>query len=674
MKSCFIIVAAVVLCIITIGRLSAQVSAPIPVQESSANALFAPNFFLPDTSKTEYAGLFAQWVVGGFSTRLRDYPDTIAGVSSFTPQTMSFRSFAFGLGSDSPLRFPFLTRRQNNEWLKGIRFGMQVEAQLSDISIIETSDSGTVNGVVQRGKFLHSMFGNLRSFAMTPSLRYTTLSGLSLHTGFRLGLVNSSNIRLVDSLAPTLPDVQGRLLRDVIETPISGLRADEFSVQVGVAYNLRPDKTLQIRPELVLNIPLLRGGDVTAPWRDGLWSLRMGMNMMFNTQKVIPVPDTIYKRDTALIMVAYTQKPFLALLSRSTEVRPAEYPDDPPTIFITESYKRDIPKPKPLLTASIDAEFALANDAQNFRRSVTLQAEKTVCTLTPVCINATNASIYAAALQDYFKEQNLWQKILPLENTVQMPQSTSNTFSTTNITTTATALKLIDTLVLVGRLPLIRFTPRIVTELPLKGVRLRVFQKSQSSRRELAMFLDSGETGHWEAVPILWNPAKMPDVLLSPNERMFYVLTVIDEEGLESPADSGIINLRTEPITGTLGLKRSLDVYAFEPDLPLADFMRSLVGINISNAEKIGIVPPETSDTTNASETALRLQLMERTLPKAERTRLTFLPKPLEMPSFNTSSEANILVSSQEERLRIPPYRQYSLLSRMMLVFVERRL
>lgn len=651
MKSRIQCITSITIFFFTVWHLSAQQVGS--AQEARIDALSDGSLFASDTNRTEYAGLYAHYVLGGFSTRLADYPNVLpSGV--LTPQRSSVRSLAFGLATDSPVRLPFLTRRQNNEWFKGLRFGMQIEAQLTDISIVETSDSVLLASVVRTGTIQRSLFANLRSFAMIPSLRYSFASGLTLQGGVRLGLTNSSNIRLTDSILPSATNPNGEMLRILDNAPIPDIRADELSIFAGIGYTFRPDKTLQLRPELIANIPIAYEADKSL-WRRGLPSLRISMNVMFNTAKVVPMPDTVYQRDTTIALVAYTQKPLLTLLTRNVEVRPAEYPEEPPTVMISESYKRDVPKPKPLLTARIDAEFALVGNISaaptQFRRSVVLQAEKTAITLTPLCINATNASVYAEVLQEYFAKQLI--------------RLTSLQTSTTTI--------LLDTTILVGALPHIRFTPRVVSELPLRGTLLRIFRQSakaerHAERRLLTTFADSSVTGDLrEAMPMLWNPARMPDVLMNPNERLFYVFSVIDELGLEIPADSGAINLRTEPITGNLGLKRVIEIYAFEPDLALADFMRSLVAITITNAERVNIVPP--TDSINTSETALRLQLLERTLPKAERTTLTFLQKP-HQSSLPTAQQPNIVPSTIEER----DERMRSILSRMMLVFVERRL
>jgi hypothetical protein len=624
---------------------------PVFAQEERRSEALLP-FWAADTSRTEYAGIYSHFSIGGISTRFQDYPNINIGSLTTIPVRSSVQSLAFGLNTDSPLRFPFLTRRQNNDWFKGIRFGMQIEAQLTDISILDSTSEFVRGGMMQSGTTLRAVFASLRSVAVIPSLRYSLASGLTLQAGMRLGITNNSYIRLSDSILPNAAFPNGSRERDALEnSPIPDYRADELSVVVGIGYNLQADKILLIRPEIMLSVPLVR----QAAWKPGLPSVRFGMSALFNTQKIIPVPDTTYNRDTTLQMVGYTQKPNLHLVSRNVEVRSAEYPEEPPSVVIRESYRREIPKPKPLLTASIDAEFAFISpkistlsrgsaqsnvDDRPFQRSLVLQAEKTALTLTPLCSNATNASVYALALQEYFNEQGMSLKILQ----------------------SSTASMLTDTTILVAALPHIRFTPRIVSEVPLRGTRLQIFRQLTNTKRILLMtFVDSTEAER--DTPKIWNPAQMPDVLMNPSERLMYVFTVIDESGLEMLADSGNITLRTEPITGNLGLKRVVEVYAFEQELPLADFMRSIVNINTAKAERVNIVPP--ADTTNGTETALRLQLLERTLPKAERTSLTFLPPVAAL------TEPNILPTAQNQE---HTKKMRDVMSRMMLVFVERRL
>ncbi len=683
-------------------------------RNNELSSLFSASFLAPDTTRTEYAGLFVHYILGGFSPRLADYPDN--WIASYTPLRSSFRTISFGLNSDSPFRLPFLTKRQNNAWFQGLRFGVQIEAQLSDISIVESSDSVRLaNGSVLRGEFQHSAFANLRSLALTPSLRYTLASGLTASIGARLGVVNSSNIRMVDTIIAlrsggTAPLAEN-LLRPIIDDArIRGLRADEFSIVAGIGYNIRLDKLLQIRPEVLANIPIKSSND-SSRWRNTAPSLRFGVSVMFNTEKVIPVPDTTYIRDTAIVLVAYNQKPLLRIVSRRVEVRPAEYPEEPPSVKIEESYRREIPKPKPILTASIDAEFALLPPRKNvrdsltreavlasaqFRRTLSLNAEKTAIRFTPICANSTNASLYADALQEYFS-------VPPLS--LQRLESSTNTI-------------LADTTLLVSALPYIRFTPRVVSEISLKGTELRIVRERprgrsgvesslagkavqkespqkespQEARRiTLAVFTDTSANVREQAgsggggAQILWSPTRQPDMFIAPNERLFYAFRVFDEEGAEATVDSGSITLRTEPNTGNLGVKRSIEVYAFENNVNLADFMRSLIAINIQNAERVCIVPPQgmtahsgnDSTKNDANEMRLRVQLLERSLPNAEQQTLSIFSQ---LPSFNASNgeafEESLLqsptrpptaLSEREQRLR-------TTLAQMLLVFVERRL
>ncbi|TAE25189.1 MAG: hypothetical protein EAZ92_12605 [Candidatus Kapaibacterium sp.] len=698
MRRCAILALCCSFLIVSEIKLFAQEVQPLETRNSELSSLFPANFLAPDTTRTEYAGLFVHYIVGGFSTRLADYPDTWA--ASYTPLRSSLRTISFGLNSDSPFRLPFLTKRQNNAWFQGLRFGMQIEAQLSDISIVESSDSVRLsNGSVLRGEFQHSAFANLRSLALTPSLRYSFASGLTASIGARLGVVNSSNIRMVDTVlalrsSGTTP-LAGNLLRPIIDDArISGLRAEEFSIVAGIGYNIRLDKLLQIRPEVLANIPIKSPND-SSGWRNTAPSLRFGVSVMFNTEKVVPVPDTSYVRDTAIVLLAHNQQPLLRLVSRRVEVRPAEYPEEPPSVKIEESYRREIPKPKPILTASIDAEFALLPPRKNsrdsltrkaplgnvqFRRTLSLNAEKTAIRFTPICANATNASVYADVLQEYFS-------VPPLR--LQRLESSTNTI-------------LADTTLLVSALPYIRFTPRVVSEISLKGTELCIvrerphgrssMESPQEARRlRLATFTDTSANAREQQrdnggeAHILWSPTRQPDVFLAPNERLFYTFRVFDEEGAEAAIDSGSITLRTEPSTGNLGVKRSIEVYAFEKDVHLADFMRSLIAINVHNAERVCIVPPQgmtelpgnDSTKNDANEMRLRVQLLERSLPNAEQQTLSIFSQ---LPSFNASNgqafEGNALqspthlpsaLSEREQRLQ-------STLAQMLLVFVERRL
>jgi hypothetical protein len=333
---------------------------------------------------------------------------------------------------------------------------------------------------------------------------------------------------------------------------ITGFSLNPISIMAGIGYTIALDRSFHLRPEIIVNIPLGNGN-----WSNKT-SLRAGLSVLINTERVIPTPDTTFARDTSTIVVASNEITRTLLKRSNTVVEPSEYPNDEPAkVFITEQYERRIAKPKPLLSASVDAEFILQNGQR--RRSVVVEAEKTVVSLIPILPSAlehdsaSSASIYRhyEELQRYFADYNL-----RLRSRREIGTSSSS------------GTILTDTVLLAAALPHIAFTPRVVSEAELRGFDLSLWRSLQNGKeRRIGFFSDTSST--LIPKPFLWKPANAPELFIRPDERFTYRFSVFDEDNTEIPADSGFISLRAD-IRGNLAsqaIKRNTTIYALSPAL-----------------------------------------------------------------------------------------------------------
>jgi hypothetical protein len=562
---------------VTLGTIEATVSKFFQFSPSLPDSVgsFLLNFITPlaDTNRAEYAGIYTHFRFGGglsgFEQNLSSYPSirNVATPLDIRTNTAEFRTVALGLTTDTPILYPFFRSRKKAK-ATGFRWGMNLELQITDGRLLGTSNAaryrlgdGTIvptTASVQHGGFL-----TLASLGFAPTLRYAFASGLSLQAGLHLGLTFSSRWTVEDSVfVPNrtllLETNAGRRLENYTGSQIEQFSINPVSLMVGLGYTLALDRSFHLRPELVMIVPFGEASWWNRP------SLRAGLSVLLNTEKIIPTPDTTFIRDTTIIVTASNEAPRTVLLQSNSIVQPSLYPNDEPAkVFVSESYQRRLPKPKPLLSASVDAEFVLPTGQR--KRNVMVESEKTAVSLIPLIppdtLN-TVQNLHIAALQEYFAQHNL--RLKPLQN------------STLPILT--------DTLFLAGALPNIVFTPRVVSEADIRGFDLALWRTKASNTNtrlwgkgdivgdnnaeyQIALFRDTSSI--LAPKPLLWKAAEIPEAFIRPDERIIYRFRVFDEDFTPIPADSGFISLRSDNRISLdkQSVKRNITIYAFSPGL-----------------------------------------------------------------------------------------------------------
>lgn len=556
---------------VTLGTIEASVSKFFQFSPSLSDSVgsFLKNFIMPlaDTNRAEYAGLYTHFHFGGnlsgFEQNLGLYPNiqNVRARSELQTNTTEFRTITLGLTTDTPILFPFFRSRKKAQ-ATGFRWGMNLDVQITDGRLLGTSDAAryrlgngetvSTTAIVRHGGFL-----SLASLGFTPSLRYAFASGLSLQAGLRLGLTFSSRWTIEDSVfvpssgALLLETNAGRRSETFTGNQISGFSINPLALMVGLGYTIAADRSFHLRPEFVLNIPF-----GNASWWNRT-SLRAGLSVLLNTEKFYPTPDTTFIRDTTIIITASNEAPRTVLLTQNSIVQPSAYPNDEPAkVFVSESYQRRIPKPKPLLSASVDAEFILPNGQK--RRTVTVESEKTALTIVPLF--PTDSTPIPA----HHHFERIREYLLPLG--IRLKSFQSSTQSTTTVFT--------DTLFLAGALPHIVFTPRIVSEVDIRGFDLSLWRTSEPKNQsnmalehQIALFRDTSST--LVPRPLLWRAAEVPELFLRPGERITYRFQVFDEDLASIPVDSGFISLRSENRISLAQqiVRKNITLYAFSPTL-----------------------------------------------------------------------------------------------------------
>lgn len=590
------------------------------------NTLFMNRFAnaLADTNRAEYAGFYTHFTFGGnlsgFSTALAGYPNTNLP-AAFTSSNADIRTASIGLTTDTPILFPFFRSRKKAQ-ATGFRWGMNIEFQATDARFLASSLQARFpvgSGMTQAtsADVRHGGFLSLSSAAFTPTLRYAFASGLSLQVGLRMGIVLSSRWTVEDSIASPrgaflLQTDTSRRQETFTGNQITGLSIGQTSLTVGLGYTIAVDRSFHVRPELVMNIPL------NAPSASGGWSnhpsLRAGLSILFNTEKILPTPDTTFTRDTTIIIVPSNEAPRTVLLASKSEVQPSPYPNDEPVkVFMSERYERRVPKPKPLLSASVDAEFVLPGGQR--KRSITVEAEKTAVSVIPLfprdsTLSSEAVKKYTQALQTYFAEYGL--------NLRDRQNQQHNG-------TTATILA--DTVILAAALPHVSFMPRVVSEAELRGTRLSLWrtlrsQSNQTREHRVALFTDT--TSFLAPKPFLWKPADAPELFIRPEERFTYRFNVLDDDNIEIPVDSGFISLHTDASQkiSTQSLKRSISIYALNPALwavyeAQSEFYNN-IAINAGNRVRIISSGRECNDLQRKADIERLTSLLRKHIPKAD--------------------------------------------------------
>jgi hypothetical protein len=478
--------------------------------------------------------------------------------------------------------------------LLAIRAGVQLDLHVSEMSFALESSSGVGGGSASRSQATL----DARWLALTPSLSYSPFSRFDVQAALRLALQVTPPSLTVRGEGSAAPVVGSQTLSVPVLQPV---------LQLGVGYmiplsspNLLEPEAF-FRPELSFQIPLYASlADAPASRASteilqSLPRLYFGSSLTFSTEsraERLRRLDTLFVRDTTIALVSHTLPRRVQLLSRDVQAPKRRFSSEPetltnviarwlegntdstalgaarasaaasaaasPTISVRESYLLEVPKPAPLLSASVDAEFFVPAD---------LPADASVNTSVNTSVNALASSSTNSPAAAPFKrvksvkvraERTLIRvhiapPVLPTLPALGFLNDADSTNGTTAKAPQSRAMQpytLADTL-LTSPLPRLRFQPRIVSEMDVERWQLDITQRGQT----IASFAQTLDNKNGETLDSIgaadWLPSSEPENIIRANERLKYKLIATIAASDDSPQssqilDSGLINVEID--------------------------------------------------------------------------------------------------------------------------------
>jgi len=484
--------------------------------------------------------------------------------------------FVLGINTESPISTLMQRVLGMNSLKGGWYYGLQGEFQVWDMAL--TGESATAK---------HAAWLSFTSLAVSPLLRFTHESGFAVQAAVRVGMVVGSRLLHIDTDAITSrPDT------------LRNGRLEGFSpLQTGIVFTaaypiaLKPDNSVSARVELTWQTPLFNSGGMDATeWGRDLPRLRLGASLMFDTEESAltrreRTSDTLFVRDTATAIVdGKLNAPRVLRTARTVELPERLKPREQETLdtkiaqwfagdsaafaplsprsaeeaeekrhanrtIVREMYLREIPKPKPLLTASVEAEFVgLGGKGQ---KNVTVSTARTV--------------VRRYAMPPSVPEVGF------LQDTVFKPYVIADTLLT-------------------SQLPTIRFYPRIISEEPIERWRLLITQRGVVLADLSAVKTANAATSKSQIEPAAdkeladWNPSEDIGTIIRADEQLSYKLFVTTAQEETMVADSGSITVARESGNSSAAVTRSVDMVFLET-------------LNQQNTEQNTVAQVNTGDT-----------------------------------------------------------------------------
>jgi hypothetical protein len=352
--------------------------------------------------------------------------------------------------------------------------------------------------------------------------------------------------------------------------PLTGFNAFQpaFVLRLLSSFPMDAAKTVFVQPEISYHQPLSTTSVDASLWGIGLPRLRAGATLYFNAAVLDAYRDraiareqldTMFVRDTAVVLVATSMPPRLQRTERTVQAPMKPKPREMETlvgvvqrffsamkdstnvpvqteVIVRELYIREIPKPKPLITATTDAEFLLPDGRKEKR--VKVRAEKTL-----VRVHTAPPDVVTTLPQmAVFKDSTL--------NSLLKPYVIADTLFT-------------------SRLPRVRFFPRIISEAELLAWHLDIIQRGRvvvqlgGLGTEIESLAERG---------VDWDAAAEPDNLIRANQQLAYRLRVTDADKQTVTVDSGFIKVEREEGTLAGMIQRTVEMVILEGTmLPVSD-------------------------------------------------------------------------------------------------------
>jgi hypothetical protein len=509
---------------------------------------------------------------GSVGTQTSSLPGLPAGVGALGGTTIGC---VLGIATESIVQGLEVLKYIGIQSEKRFRVGMNIDVQLFDGLFAASTGA---SGLGYEGRL------SLASVGIASLLRYSTAWGVDVQGGVRLGFNLRGGYEWTVRDNGMLVSAQSIGLNDIGASALQGslLLAVSYPVELGGLF---------IRPELVLQQPLSSSAVEFSSWGQPIGRLRLGGSVHLPTERIwrMTTPlDTIYYRDTSIVMIASGQAERVQRVERSVSM-PTAYKKasilvdvvgqlllgrlgdslsfssnrelssaSEQHIVVRESYIREVPKPMPILTASVDAEFLMPDGRKE--KTTRVKAMKTsvqVFAHSPVLPSVTSSLALSS--------ERAWNKhtIQPALNTDKRSIHGANSTALEE----TTLYVLTDTL-FTSRLPPMRFYPHIISEVDVQSWRLSILQRSAMLAEFGGGSVDkggakSGERNrygggeHQDVIALEWLSEA---AVIHSNEALRYQLSVVDADGQHSIADSGVIKVELDFPPATASVERCIDV------------------------------------------------------------------------------------------------------------------
>jgi hypothetical protein len=513
--------------------IAAFATMPAVVQRSDSSDAMPTLGLLISAPLTRYAGRFG------------DLPASTSAPTLAGTDSASSLGFMIGLAAETPLHNSSVFAKLLQSWnvrlpWERLRLGMQADVQIWEANLF-------VNDAPQRATARLT----LSSIGFTPTVRYATgLGALDVQAGLRLAFTARASFErsVVSSSGATISD-SGLL---------TNFNSFQPSLVLRLLYTLPMDaaKTVILQPEISYQQPLSAVSVDATSWGAGLPRFRAGATLNFNAAVLDAYRDreiarqqrdTIFQRDTAVVLIASAMPPHIQRTSRTVQAPSQPRPREMETlvsvaskmfsgqadsavapvqteVIVRESYLREVPKPKPLITATTDAEFIMPDGRKEKR--VKVKAEKTL-----VRVHTAPPDVAATLPQ-----------MAVFKDSTMKPYVIADTLFT-------------------SRLPRMRFFPRIISEADITAWHLEILQRG----RVVAEFGGSGtEVESLAERGVDWDPSAEPDNLIRANQQLAYRLRVTDADQQTMIVDSGLIKVEREEGVLAGVVQRTVEVVVLE--------------------------------------------------------------------------------------------------------------
>ncbi len=221
------------------------------------------------------------------------------------------------------------------------------------------------------GQFNYALLHNLQFFSLQSGLRFypftnSVLKPLSLSGGLNAGFIlTSSAQQQIDLAFPTDIDLVNGQPADSPEVSFQNPSGIVAGLQAGLMYDFVVGDNIWLSPGIAFDYAL-SSYETSVDWKNS--ALRFTLQLSRRETEPWPLEiERFYQRDTLIDIVSGIESEDIVLDSRRVDsVERVEQSQRRRVrrLDISEVYKRRIPAPQPLLSASIESRFVLADGAE----------------------------------------------------------------------------------------------------------------------------------------------------------------------------------------------------------------------------------------------------------------------------------------------------------------------